>query len=289
MTMLSDPKSPRPLDEIDPPDGIRLEHLSPTIGTEVHGIDLRELSDERVEFLKQLLLDRKVLFFRDQAITTEEHMAFCRHWGELEVIPFLPKHEDHAEVLVLKRDASNKATENIWHSDVTWRERPSLGSVLRAHEVPAVGGDTLWADAELAYETLPAPTKRAVEGLVAEHSIATSLGAYIDGETMMKMLEQFPPQRHPVVRTHPETGRRALYVNLAHTDRIVGVDREESRRLLKALSDHFKTPELQCRFRWQKNSIAFWDNRSTQHYAVQDYFPAVRRMERVTIAGGPVT
>ena len=272
--------------ELRVPEGLELRHHSPTIGTEVLGIDLRApLADDVVVFLRALFLERKVLFFRDQDITTEDHMAFCRHWGELEVIPFLPQHPDHPEVLVIERGEGNRATENIWHSDVTWRERPSLGSALRSREVPEVGGDTLWADAELAYETLSAPLKRAVEGLEAEHSIATSLSVYMDDDTMHEMLKTFPPVRHPVVRTHPETGRKSLYVNLAHTMRILDVPREDSRMLLRELANHFRTPELQCRFRWTDNAIAFWDNRSTQHYAVQDYYPAVRRMERVTVQG----
>ncbi len=189
------------------------------------------------------------------------------------MIPFLPQHPDHPEVLVIERGEGNRATENIWHSDVTWRERPSLGSALRSREVPEVGGDTLWADAELAYETLSTPLKRAVEGLEAEHSIATSLSVYMDDDTMHEMLKTFPPVRHPVVRTHPETGRKSLHVNLAHTMRILDVPREDSRMLLRELANHFRTPELQCRFRWTDNAIAFWDNRSTQHYAGPGLLP----------------
>lgn len=273
-------------DRTEAPTGIELFHLSPTIGTEVLGIDLREeLSDETVAWLRSLMLDRKVIFFRDQDISVEQHMAFAKRFGQLEIIPFLPQHPDYPEVLQIKRSADNKATENIWHSDVSWREQPSLGSILRAHVVPVTGGDTMFADMTLAYDRLSEGWKRHAESLTAEHSIAQSLGVYMDNDTMQKMLAQFPPQRHPVIRTHPETGRKLIYVNDAHTSRIVGVSREESRLVLQHLYQQAWYPEVQCRFHWRPNSIAFWDNRSCQHYAVQDYYPARRDMDRVTIVG----
>ena len=274
------------LSSMEVPPGLQLVHLSPVIGTEVHGIDLAgPLEPDVRSFLHQLLLDRKVIFFRDQDITVEQQMAFCRNWGELEVIPFLPQHPDHPEVLVIQRGKDNRATENIWHSDVTWREEPSLGSALHAQVVPEVGGDTLFCDMYAAYEGLAASVKRACEGLEAVHSIATSLSVYMDDDTMRTMLEAFPPQTHPVVRTHPETGRKALYVNLAHTSHLKGMRREDSRILLRLLADQANNPEYQCRFRWQRHSLAFWDNRSCQHFACSDYWPAERHMHRVTVAG----
>ena len=264
-----------------------LRPLSPSIGTEVLGIDLAvALTDDELAHLRQLLLQYKVLFFREQDLTVEQHLAFARGWGELEVIPFLEHHPDHPEVLTIRRGGgSGRSYENVWHSDVSWRAEPSLGSILRAHVVPEVGGDTLFADMEAAYDGLSAPMKRYVEGLEAEHSIEVSLGVYIDRATMHEMLDRYPPQRHPVVRTHPETGRRSLYVNRAHTARIVGVSREESRHVLEHLYAQASIPEYQCRFQWRPGSIAFWDNRACQHYAVADYFPQQRDMDRVTIAG----
>lgn len=268
------------------PHGIELHHLSPTIGTEVHGIDLREpLSAEHGAFLDQLFLQRQVLFFRDQDITTEQHMTLCRRWGELEEIPFLKQHADHKEVLVIERDAKNRSYENVWHSDVTWREKPSLGSMLRCHVAPEIGGDTMWADMALAYDNLPAWMKRAVDGLQAVHSVTVSLGVFMSREQMGDMEKLYPPAVHPVIRTHPVTGRKLIYVNRAHTSHIKGISREDSRYLLEYLYAQATVPEYQCRFHWRRNSIAFWDNRATQHYAVVDYHPAPRKMERVTVMG----
>lgn len=267
------------------PPGLRLEHLSPTIGTVVHGIDLREpASQERTDLLLSLLAERKVIFFRDQDVSVEEHMEFCRSFGDLEIIPFLQQHPEHPEVLTIRRGEGAKAYENIWHSDVSWRAEPSLGSALRAHVVPPVGGDTLFADMCAAYDGLSDATKRLVEGLEAVHSIEVSLGVFMDRSTMNDMLVQFPPQRHPVIRTHPVTGRKLIYVNRAHTSHIRGVSREESRYILEHLYAQASVPEYQCRFRWEPNSIAFWDNRSCQHYAVADY-DAQRDMDRVTVKG----
>lgn len=267
------------------PAGLSLEHLSPTIGSVVHGIDLREpITLERHDLLLALLAERKVLFFRDQDITVEQHMDFCRSFGELEVIPFLEQHPEHPEVLTIRRGKGAKAYENIWHSDVSWRDEPSLGSALRARVVPLVGGDTLFADMCAAYDGLSDATKRLVEGLEAVHSIEVSLGVYMDRASMNDMLGQFPPQRHPVIRTHPVTGRKLIYVNRAHTSHVRGVSREESRHILEHLYAQASIPEYQCRFRWEANSIAFWDNRACQHYAVADY-DAQRDMDRVTVKG----
>ncbi len=268
------------------PAGIELYHLSPVIGTEVLGIDLREKpTPEMASFLKALMLERKVIFFRDQDITIEQQMDICRIWGELEIIDFLPQHPKYPEVLHIKRDNKEKPSENVWHSDVSWRECPSFGSMLRAAEVPDVGGDTLFACMYSAYETLPEPMKRLVEGTQAVHSVANGLRFTQSAETIRKALEKYPPQTHPVVRIHPETGRKTLYVNRAHTSHMRGVTAQQSVQLLDMLYRQADNPDLQCRFRWRKHSIAFWDNRACQHYAAADYFPKPREMFRVTIAG----
>jgi taurine dioxygenase len=269
---------------VSAPAGLTLKHLSPTIGTEVLGIDLRSpLTDDLFAFLHQLLLERKVIFFREQFLTPEQHLDFGRRWGKLEAIPFLNHDTTYPELLTIRR-GSERAYENVWHSDVSWRAEPSLGSILRALKVPEVGGDTLWADMTAAYDALSPSMKKMLEGLVAVHSIE-ALARYVDRETIEENLKQFPPQEHPVIRTHPETGKKAIYVNVAHTRRIKGLSPQESAWLLGQLYRYADIPEFQCRFRWEAGSIAFWDNRSTQHYASADYFPQERFMDRVTVAG----
>jgi len=264
--------------------------MTPTIGAEIEGIDLsRPLAASTVSALRQALLDWKVLFFRDQNITTEQHLAFARCFGELEVHPFAPHKPDHPEVLAITHDDKSRGRENTWHSDVTWRVEPSLGSVLRAIEVPPVGGDTLFSDMYAAYEGLKDEVKAKIDGKVAVHDFTHfRQGMRRRGATEEQIRafeEQYPMVEHPVVRTHPETGRKCIYVNAAFTLHIVGMEKAESDALLAHLYAQAAIPEYQCRFRWTPNAIAFWDNRASQHYAVSDYFPAVRKMERVTVIG----
>ncbi len=172
-----------------------------------------------------------------------------------------------------------------WHADVTFRARPSLGAVLRAGELPASGGDTLWVDAAAAYQGLSDKVKAEIEGRTAVHDLLFDFGDRVAPERRAAMAAEFPPQHHPIVRIHPETGQRVLFVNASFTSRIDGLEETESAALLAHLLDQFKTPEYQMRFRWSRDAVAIWDNRSTQHYPVADYWPARRRMERVTIAG----
>ncbi len=268
------------------PPSTLVEHpLSPTIGAEIRGVDLRdELSDATIAAIRSALLRWKVIFFRDQHITTEQHIAFARRFGELEIHPATPKSAEHPEVLSITHGPESRGRENNWHSDVTWREAPSLGSVLRAIEVPPVGGDTLFSDMELAYESLSPAMQQWVCTLTATHDIARVFATRL-GKTAEELHAKYPPQHHPVVRTHPETGRRSLYVNTGFTTHIDGLSSAESQWLLGHLYAQAAVPERQCRFRWAPDSIAFWDNRSCQHYANSDYFPAVRTMERVTVAG----
>jgi taurine dioxygenase len=270
--------------------GLELAPLTPTIGAEVTGVDLaKPLDPETVSALRTALLDWKVLFFRDQDITTEQHLAFARNFGELEIHPFAPHKPGYPEVLALTHNRDNRGRENAWHSDVTWRETPSLGSVLRAIEVPPVGGDTLFADMYAAYEGLSDEVKARIEGLTAIHDFAHFRRGLRKAGKSEAEIEAFnrayPMVEHPVVRTHPETGRRGIYVNVGFTQHIVGMKKDESDALLKHLYAQASIPEYQCRFRWEAGSVAFWDNRSSQHYAASDYWPAVRRMERVTIIG----
>jgi len=269
---------------------IDVRQMSATIGAELSGIDLSQpLSDASIGVVRQALLDWKVLFFRDQDITTDQHLAFARRFGELEIHPFGAEKPGHPEVLAITHDADSHGYENLWHSDVTWRLQPSLGSVLRNLESPAVGGDTLFADMYAAYDGLPERIKERVDGRTARHDFAGfRRGLRRKGASDAEIAEfdaTYPNPEHPVIRTHPETGRKAIYVNAAFTQEIIGMDAEESRELLDICYQQATYPEYQVRFSWAKNSIAFWDNRSCQHYAVSDYWPNVRRVERVTIVG----
>ncbi|WP_353200863.1 TauD/TfdA family dioxygenase [Sandarakinorhabdus sp.] len=259
--------------------------MTPAIGAELHGIDLGapDIADH-VPAIRAALLAHKVIFFRESHITAEQHIEFARHFGDLEIHPATPKDQANQEILRIAHGPDSRGTENAWHSDVTWRERPSLGSILRAIEVPAVGGDTLFVDMHLAFQTLSAEMQRFVRGLNAVHDIARVFAGRL-GKTADDLRAKYPPQTHPVVRTHPETGAPTLFVNTAFTSHIEGLSAAESATLLAHLYATASNPEIQCRFRWQPGSIAFWDNRASQHFAASDYFPARRVMERVTIAG----
>ena len=264
---------------------IAIKPLSPSIGAEIEGIDLSgDLDDGLIAEIRAALLEHQVIFFRDQDISTEQHIAFARRFGALEIHPATPKTETHREVLRIRHDENSRGDENIWHSDVTWRAEPSLGSVLRARIIPPSGGDTLFASMTAAYDGLSRAMQEWICTLTAVHDIAPAFAKRLK-KTPEELHAKYPPQEHPVVRTHPETGKRALYVNVAFTTRIRGLHRKESDWLLQHLFDQASLPEYQCRFRWTPNAIAFWDNRASQHYAASDYYPQVREMERVTVAG----
>ena len=263
---------------------LMIEPLTPFIGAEITGVDLREVTQEQVTRIRAALLKHQVVFFRDQTLNQEEHIRFARQFGELEIHPATPKGQNNPEVLHIAHGPESKGRENMWHSDVTWREKPSLGSILKAVEVPAVGGDTLFANMVEAYERLPGDIKDKIAGKIAVHDIARVFAGRLN-KTAEQLRETYPVMEHPIVRTHPETGANVLYVNNAFTSHIKGMDEDESKELLQALYRTALNPELQCRFRWKAGSLAFWDNRACQHFASSDYFPQVRKMERVTIAG----
>jgi taurine dioxygenase len=265
---------------------LTVEPLTPSIGAVVGGFRMNgDLPDEQIAEIRRALLDWKVIFFRDQDVSVAEHVAFGRRFGELEIHPFTPNRKDHPEVVIIHHDENSKSGQNEWHSDVTWRQKPSLGSILRAKIAPPVGGDTLFADMNAAYEGLDEASRAMIDGLHAIHSFSRIFGANLPEEKRKKMQEQYPDARHPVVRTHPETAAKSLYVNAAFVSHIDGMDDRQGRRLLRRLYRQASVPEYQCRFHWRKNSVAFWDNRAVQHYATFDYNPAVRRVERVTVAG----
>ena len=263
---------------------LTIESLTPFIGAEITGVDLKMVDNKQVADIRAALLKHQVVFFRDQTLNQEEHIHFARHFGELEIHPATPEGQNNPEVLHIAHGPESKGRENMWHSDVTWREKPSLGSILKAVEVPAVGGDTLFANMAEAYERLPENIKDKIAGKIAVHDIARVFAGRLN-KTAEQLRETYPVIEHPVVRTHPETGANVLYVNNAFTSHIKGMDEDESMELLQALYRTASNPELQCRFRWKAGSLAFWDNRACQHFASSDYFPKVRKMERVTIAG----
>ena len=265
---------------------ITVEPLSPTVGAEIGGVRMSgDVSAAQVAEIRRALLEWKVIFFRDQDVSVDDHVAFGALFGELEVHPFTENLEGHPEVVVIHHDERTKHGQNTWHSDVTWREEPSLGSILRARIVPPVGGDTLFCDMNAAYEGLSDDVKKRIDGLRAVHSFSRVFGARLSEEERAKMKRKYPDATHPVVRTHPETGAKSLYVNAAFVSHLEGVDEVEGNRLLRLLYRQASVPEYQCRFRWKVDSVAFWDNRAVQHYAAFDYSPRTRRVERVTIVG----
>ncbi|WP_413098860.1 TauD/TfdA dioxygenase family protein [Streptomyces sp. Inha503] len=260
--------------------------LGRVIGAEIRGLNLsRPLEPALREELNRALLEWKVLFFRGQHLTSEQQRGFARNWGELETNPLLAAGSSEDVVRFDKASGATPTFENIWHTDVTFRTRPALGAVLQLREVPPVGGDTMWADMAAAYDNLPAEVRERIDGATAVHDVIPGFIRFYGPERLAPFQEMFPPVEHPVVRTHPETGRRMLFVNTSFTTRITGMEREESDRLLSFLCRQAHVPEYQVRFHWQPGDIAFWDNRATQHYAVNDYAPHRRVAERVAIEG----
>lgn len=270
---------------VDRTAGIAINQLTPAIGAELSGISVSDnLDDDVIAYIRQALLDHKVIFFRDQHLTQEQLLRFASRFGDLEIHPATPKDQPNPEILRIEHGPKSKGQENMWHSDVTWRAEPSLGSVLNAIEIPPVGGDTLFANMNLAYERLPEELRAKITGMTAIHDIARVFAKRLNKKPE-ELHDQYPPEEHPVVRTHPETGLSTLYVNAAFTSHIVGMDPEESAELLDRLYATAANPEIQCRFRWTPGAIAFWDNRACQHFAASDYFPARRIMQRATVKG----
>ncbi len=260
--------------------------LAATVGAELDGIDLTaELSDDAIAEVRAALHAYKVIFFRDQPLTPEQHTAFAKRFGELEIHPFIPSNTGVPELVRFSKNAEIGGYENGWHHDVTWREVPSMGAILHAIDVPATGGDTLFADMYAAYDGLSPEVKERIDGLTAEHDFMRTFGGSLDDEQKAEMRKKYPLAHHPVVIRHHATGKKLLYVNRFFTNRIVELDDAESHELLGHLCDQAHTLEYQCRFRWEKDSVAFWDNRAVQHYASSDYWPDVRVMERASIIG----
>ena len=261
--------------------GLIVEKLTPHIGAEVRGVDLsRPLDEPTFKQVHDALIENQVIFFRDQRLTPDQHKAFGRLFGELAVHPAAPGLvEGHPEILVIHADEKSRhvAGEN-WHSDVSCDPEPPMGSILYMHELPPVGGDTLFASMYAAYDALSDRMKAYLEGLTATHDGGLAFRRFNpDGK--------FPVSTHPVIPRHPETKRKLIYVNRGFTSHINELPPGESAALLSFLYSHLEKPDYQCRFRWEKHSIAFWDNRCTQHLAIWDYYPNVRSGYRVQIRG----
>lgn len=273
---------------------IGIHPVAGTLGAEISGVDLsKSLDDATIAEINQALLDNLVIFFRDQHITPDQQIAFARRFGELHIHPYIPHLEGYPEVLALtsKEDGPGDMAyqSNTWHTDLTYQAEPPKACVLRGVEVPAAGGDTMWNNLYAAYDALSDPMKNFLDGMTAVHYIAVSMPAdFLEHNYSAKQVARFhevtPPVEHPVVRTHPETGRKCLFVNRNFTSHIKGLQRSESDALVGFLLQHTEQPEFVVRFHWAKDSIAMWDNRCTQHYAVVDY-NRQRTMHRVTICG----
>jgi taurine dioxygenase len=273
--------------------------MTGSIGAELLNVDLGDASrdEDLAHEIYALLLEHKVLFLRNQEITPQEHVAFASRFGKLEDHPMVPSHPEAPGLVQIYKTPEKTADryENAWHSDGSWRATPTLGCVLRCVECPPYGGDTMWANMAVAYQNLPADVKTRIAGLRASHSFNSSFAAAMPIEKRLALKAQYPDAEHPVVRTHSETGEKILYVN-AFTTHLTNFHTPANVRygqdanpggsdLLRYLVSQAFIPEYQVRWRWQRNSVAIWDNRSTQHYAVMDYAPCHRKMERAAIIG----
>lgn len=266
--------------------------LGPYIGAQVSDVDLsRPLSDAQFEQLYHGLLRHQVLFLRDQRITPEQQRAQAIRFGDLHIHPVYPHAEGVEEIIVLDTHQDNPPDNDNWHTDVTFIQTPPAIAILASKLLPESGGDTLWTSGIAAYEALSEPFKQLLSGLQAEHDFKKSFQEYKYRKTeeehqrWQQAVAKHPPVQHPVIRTHPVSGRKALFVNEGFTTRLLGVSEKESEALLGYLFAHATKPEFQVRWRWQLNDVAIWDNRVTQHYANADYYPARRVMHRATVLG----
>lgn len=271
---------------------LNITALGPYIGAQVSNLDLaRPLSDAQFEQLYHALLRHQVLFLRDQLITPHQQRALAARFGDLHIHPVYPHAEGVEEIIVLDTHQDNPPDNDNWHTDVTFISTPPAVAILASKLLPESGGDTLWASGIAAYEALSTPVKTLLEGLHAEHDFKKSFQEYKyrrteeEHQRWQEAVAKHPPVQHPVIRTHPVSGRKALFVNEGFTTRIVELSEKESHAVLELLYAHATKPEFQVRWRWQPNDVAIWDNRVTQHYANADYYPARRVMHRATVLG----
>lgn len=266
--------------------------ISSALGAHIDGVDLtRPLSPQQRDAIEQALLEHQVIFFKDQSITPQQQARFAANFGDLHIHPIYPNVPEQPEVLVLDTAVIDVRDNAVWHTDVTFLPTPAMGAVLSAKQLPAFGGDTLWASGIAAFEGLSRPLQVLLDGLTATHDFTKSFPLERFGSTPEDFLrweqtrKNNPPLSHPVVRTHPVSGRKSLFVNEGFTTKINELSEAESEAILKLLFAHSTRPEYTIRWRWQENDVAFWDNRVTQHYAVDDYRPNRRVMHRATILG----
>lgn len=272
-----------------------LKPLHPSIGAQIDNIDLRTIDDHSIKPIRQALLQHKVLFFPNQSLSPAEHTGFAKLFGPLEPPhPFFPHVDDHPEVSVLEVYPGHPPGETFWHTDTTWYQAPSMGSVLYSRIIPPTGGDTIWLCMEKVWEELDQTLQKTIAPLWGIHATHAFRGSRFDSSTedghsrVESIEQQLPPVAHPLISRHPETGRVALYLNEQYTRGIQGWSVAESQALLSDLFERARTSSHQVRYQWQPNTVAIWDNRCTQHYAVTDYGDQHRTMHRVTIAGQPI-
>jgi taurine dioxygenase len=270
---------------------MKIQKVAGALGAEVLDIDLaKDLNDVTAKEIRKALLDHLVIFFRDQTLTSPQYLAFAKRFGQVMEYPFVRGLDDYPEITpIIKLEHETVNFGGVWHSDTTYLDEPPMGTMLIVQEIPPYGGDTLFANMQLAYERLSPGMKRMLDGL---HAFSSSAKADVSRTREDRIRDHAREgakkeflARHPVVRTHPESGRKSLFVNIAHTLRFDEMTEAESAPLLHYIYQHQITPEHLCRFRWQKGSIAFWDNRSTLHYPVNDYHGFKRVMHRITLAG----
>ena len=272
-------------------DGVEVIQCQRSIGAEIRGVDVsKPLPDPVFRSIYAALLEYKVIFFRDQKITTEEQILFGQKFGSLETNPFRPHGEGHPELQIIKNDKDNPVlSTDVWHTDLTFREFPTKFTILHCLEIPEYGGDTVWADMCSAYDGLSPKFREFVSDLTALHDFKNFRVLYkgdpAKRDELSRMEEMFPNPSHPVVITHPETQQQVLFVNRQFTLRIEGMSEMEGSKILEILYEQVKVPEYQFRLSWQPGTLAIWDNRLCQHYAVNDYYPNRRHLERVAVAG----
>ena len=271
-------------------DALEIKPLTGALGAEVHGVQLSELSADEFDAIETAWLEHLVLFFRDQQLTPEQHIAFAEHFGPAQKPGFVPTLDEYPQIRRQEYDESTQIGNDVtWHTDDTFLDVPSKGSVLYALDVPATGGDTVWVNARRAYEALSPPLRDFLDGLTAVHDLVATMGPGVlkqhGVERFKRFMDSTPAVEHPVVRVHPVTGRKAIFVNPQFTLCIKGMEERESRALLDTLFRVTSVLEYHYRHRWEPDTVVFWDNRSAQHSAVHDYYPQRRLMERVTIKG----
>ena len=268
-----------------------LEQITPTIGAEISNIDLsQDLSEEKLDQIYQDLIDYKVIFFRNQEISPKNHIALAKSFGEIEPPhPVYPHVKDFPEIVLLENDANNPPDTDEWHTDVTFKSDPAFASILYSKIIPPSGGDTLWCSLSAIYEALPDDTKKYLETLRAVHDMGSFRNNFIDddneksAQNVNEGFQKFGNAIHPIVKVHPISKNKLLYINPGFTSQIVGMNMTDSNNLLTYLFNFMNKPEFQIRFKWSANTIAIWDNRCTMHYAIGDYMPHHRQMNRITI------